>query len=59
VNWENEGAEIKSFKGAVIRNPSYYFKPCISWGLISGPLFRYFPQGFIFDVSRNELFLQF
>lgn len=56
VNWENEGAEIKSFKGAVIRNPSYYFKPCISWGLISGPLFRYFPQGFIFDVQGMSCF---
>lgn len=56
VNWENEGAEIKAFKGAVIRNPSYYFKPCISWGLISGPLFRYFPQGFIFDVQGMSCF---
>ena len=56
VNWENEGADIKAFKGAVIRNPSYYFKPCISWGLISGPLFRYFPQGFIFDVQGMSCF---
>ena len=56
VNWENEGADIKAFKGAVIRNPSCYFKPCISWGLISGPLFRYFPQGFIFDVQGMSCF---
>ena len=56
VNWGNEGAEIKAFKGAVIRNPSYYFKPCVSWGLISGPLFRYFPQGFIFDVQGMSCF---
>ena len=56
VNWENDGAEIRAYKGAVIRNPSYYFKPCISWGLISGPLFRYFPNGFIYDVQGMSCF---
>ena len=58
VNWENDGKELKSFKGAVIRNPSYYFKPCISWGLISGPLFRYFPNGFIHDVQGMSCFYE-
>ena len=58
VNWENDGKELKSFKGAVIRNPSYYFKPCISWGLISGPLFRYFPNGFIYDVQGMSCFYE-
>ena len=56
VNWEDDGKELKAFKGAVIRNPSYYFKPCISWGLISGPLFRYFPNGFIYDVQGMSCF---
>ena len=56
VNWESDGKELKGFKGAVIRNPSYYFKPCISWGLISGPLFRYFPYGFIYDVQGMSCF---
>lgn len=56
VNWECDGKELKEFKGAVIRNPSYYFKPCISWGLISGPLFRYFPNGFIYDVQGMSCF---
>ena len=27
VNWENEGEEMKSFAGSVIRNPDYYFRP--------------------------------
>lgn len=58
VNWENDGKELKSFKGAVIRNSSYYFKPCISWGLISGPLFRYFPNGFIYDVQGMSCFYE-
>ena len=56
VNWEYDGKELRQFKGAVIRNPSYYFKPCISWGLISGPLFRYFPNGFIYDVQGMSCF---
>lgn len=56
VNWENDGSDIKSFKGAVIRNPSYYFKPCISWGLITGPIFRYYPHGFLFDVAGMSCF---
>ena len=56
VNWENDGAEIRAYKGAVIRNPSYYFKSCISWGLISGPLFRYFPSGFLYDVQGMSCF---
>lgn len=58
VNWENDGKELKAFKGAVIRNPSYYFKPCISWGLISGPFFRYFPNGFIYDVQGMSCFYE-
>lgn len=58
VNWENDGKELRSFKGAVIRNPSFYFKPCISWGLISGPLFRYFPNGFIYDVQGMSCFYE-
>ena len=56
VNWDNNGEEIRSFKGAVIRNPGYYFKPSISWGLISGPLFRYYPKGFIYDVQGMSCF---
>ena len=58
INWENDGSEIRSFKGAVIRNPSFYFKECISWGLISGPKFRYFPEGFLFDVQGMSCFYE-
>ena len=58
VNWEKDGEELKAFKGAVIRNSSFYFKPCISWGLISGPLFRYFPKGFIYDVQGMSCFYE-
>lgn len=58
VNWENDGEEIKSFAPAVIRNSTFYFKPSIAWSLTSsvGNAFRYFPQGFIFDVNGMSLF---
>lgn len=49
VNWENDGYIIKQFKGAVIRNPSFYYKSAVSWSVIcSNKLnFRYYPKGFI------------
>jgi hypothetical protein len=56
VNWENDGSEIKNYPGAVVRNPTFYFRKSISWGLISGPLFRYFPEGFIYDVQGMSTF---
>lgn len=58
VNWENDGAELRSFKGAVLRNPSYYFQPCFSWSLITTgtTAFRYKPHGFIFDVGGMSCF---
>lgn len=58
INWANNGEELRHFKGAVIRNPSYYFKTSVSWGLISGPLFRYYPQGFIYDVQGMSCFFE-
>ena len=37
---------------------SEYFKPCISWSKISSGsiAFRYYPQGFIFDVAGCCIF---
>ena len=31
VNWESDGAEIRDSGRAVIRNPSYYFRPGVTW----------------------------
>jgi len=66
VNWENNGYEIKNFydeKGKLRSRPQnteYYFKESISWGLITsaGSSFRYFPKGFIYDVSGMSYFLE-
>lgn len=64
VNWENDGEAIRNFidsKGvlrSVTRNPRYYFRPSVSWSLISSaaPAFRIFPSGFVFDVAGMSLF---
>lgn len=58
VNWENDGEEIKAFKGAVIRNPDCYFKSSLSWSDISSSSnsFKVYPNGFIFDVCGMSCF---
>ena len=58
INWENDGKEIKSIKGPVLRNPNYYFKKSISWSLTSsvGCGFRYNPDAALFDVNGMSLF---
>lgn len=58
INWFNDGKEIKSIKGPVIRNPDYYFKQSISWSLTSsiGCAFRYNPDAAIFDVNGMSMF---
>ena len=58
VNWEDDGAEIKAYKGSVIRNPKTYFIPCLSWSKVSAGIiaFRYFPAGFLYDVAGTSMF---
>ena len=58
VNWENDGLELKNFKKSVLRNPNYYFCESVSWSKISSGsiAFRYFPNGFIFDVAGCSIF---
>ena len=58
VNWENDGYEIKNFKNAVIRNPSYYFKESISWSKVSSNNFsmRFYQKGLIFADAGMSYF---
>jgi hypothetical protein len=57
INWENNGSEIKNHNGAVIRNEHCYFKPSVSWNMISGSYitFRFFPEGFILNNASNAI----
>lgn len=64
VNWENNGADIKSFKwpnGKIrsnVRNEDYYFREAITWPLITSGEFsmRYRKFGSIHDVSGKSAF---
>ncbi|MCG6839743.1 BREX-1 system adenine-specific DNA-methyltransferase PglX [Fusobacterium nucleatum] len=65
VNWENDGYEIKNFydgKGKLRSRPQnteYYFKESISWTDVtsSGNSFRYYPKGFLYDVTGMSYFI--
>ena len=58
INWYDNGAEIKSFKGSVIRNPDYYFRKSITWTMLSASCFgvRLSEQGKIFEGAGPSLF---
>src|SRR5690606_36964232 len=47
------------YEKAGIRNPDYFFKPCITWSDLSTNLFsaRYVPEGFLFDSTGPSMFL--
>lgn len=67
VNWEDDGREIKEYATKLYKTPtrtiksiSEYFKPCISWSKISSGsiAFRYYEEGFIFDVAGCSIFFE-
>ena len=39
ILWENNGDEVKNFKGSTIRNEESFFKKCIVWNLITSGAF--------------------
>jgi hypothetical protein len=64
VNWSRDGEEIRGFvdeNGKLRSRPQnleYFFQPSVSWSKISSglPAFRFFPQGFVFDVAGTSIF---
>ena len=60
ANWENDGEEMTSFSGSVIRNPQFYFQKGITWSsLTSGKLsMRYSPTGFLFESKGSVCFFK-
>ena len=58
ANWENDGLEMRSFKGSVIRNPQFYFREGITWSSLANQLsLRYSPKGFIFESKGSMCFV--
>lgn len=60
VNWEGDGAEIRKFGRSVVRNQEYYFRPGVTWSLVSSKGFsaRINPGGFIHDVGGMCVFTE-
>lgn len=58
VDWYNNGENLKSFSGSVLRNQQYYFKESLTWSRISSSELgiRYSPCGFIFDTAGACLY---
>lgn len=63
INWENDGAAIKSRlhlkkKKPTIRNPQFYFRHGVTWSTVSssGLSVRYTPTGALFDNGGCTLF---
>jgi hypothetical protein len=64
INWLNDGEDVKSFVDAAgkqrsaIRNPQFQLRSSVSWSDIGSgtPAFRYYPNGFLFDVTGMSIF---
>ena len=58
VLWENDGYEIKNNPKSAVRSPQYFFRPHISWTLISSGKFsaREFTNGFALDTASNCIY---
>jgi type II restriction/modification system DNA methylase subunit YeeA len=65
VNWENDGEELFDLARKIygsptrtISNGQFYFRPALTWSLISSSFFavRCSDQGFLFDVGGSSAF---
>lgn len=60
VWWKNNGEDIKACKKSAVRSPQFFFRPHISWTLISTSNFaaRYFGNGFALDTASNCIYFE-
>lgn len=67
INYEKDGFEVKQYATSLYRTPtrtiksmSEYFKASLSWSKISSGsiAFRYYPEGFVFDVAGCCIFYE-
>lgn len=58
VWWKNNGADIRNHPKSAVRSPQLFFKPHVSWTLISSGHFsaRYFENGFALDTASNCIY---
>ena len=67
VDYENDGERVKGYAAELyksysrtIKNINFYFKPCITWTMISSSKFgvRYSSEGFVFDIRGSSIFVE-
>lgn len=60
VNWENDGAAIKAYPKAYVRNEKDYFKEGITWNALGSSAIsaRYFGEGYIFSNAGMAVFTE-
>ena len=56
VNWENNGQEMKNFKGSVIRNGNFYFLEGITWSTIRIFSNEIFTSRILFETKGSVCF---
>ena len=58
MDWESDGARIRSFAGSAVRNPSFMGRPGLTYSKIGGSRFsvRAIPAGFVFDDTGRMIF---
>ena len=58
VWWKDNGADIRNHPKSAVRSPQFFFKPHVSWTLISSGHFsaRYFENGFALDTASNCIY---
>lgn len=60
LDWENDGARVKSTGRATIRSADLLFKEGITWSNITSgkSSFRYMPEGFFFESTGSVCFIK-
>jgi len=58
INWENDGAAIRSNPRSAVRNASFFCLEHISWTLVTSSSFsaRLFEKGFLLDTASNAIY---
>lgn len=54
--FDKENYELLANLGNHLPSRQFYFKDMISWGLIGGGSYRYYPEGFLFDTGGMSYF---
>jgi len=60
VDWENDGARIRSYSGSAVRNSETYFRSGLTYSKVSSGRFaaRFKDAGFVYDDTGRSVFCE-